>query len=120
MGMMGGKYKPCEYIEGFGNDYILTDIIPSSEISKIKYKIKINESGTTKFYFGGRNSQSSGTGIAFLQAGGKIRKDFGAMGVADEAVVSETIYEDEMTLIQRLHLLVIQYLRYFLRITAVL
>lgn len=49
------KLYQTEYIENINDDYILTDIIPKGN-QTVYYKIKINETNTTKPYFGGRTA----------------------------------------------------------------
>ena len=84
-----------EYIENINNDYILTDIIPKGN-QTVYYKIKINETNTTKPYFGGRTAIGSSV-ITLWQISGKIRKDFGSNGKAEsETIVPGTIYESSI------------------------
>ena len=84
-----------EYIENINNDYILTDIIPKGN-QTVYYKIKINETNTTKPYFGGRTAIGNSV-IALWQISGKIRKDFGSTGTTEsETIVPGTIYESSI------------------------
>lgn len=84
-----------EYIENINDDYILTDIIPKGN-QTIYYKIKINETNTTKPYFGGRTAIGNSV-ITLWQIEGKIRKDFGSTGTAEsETIVPGTIYESSI------------------------
>lgn len=97
-----GKVQPklykSEYVEGKGDDYILTDIYPSNNMARIEYKIKINETGVTKGFFGARavNSQQ-GKGICLWSISGKIRKDYNLTSTTENTIVANTIYEGEIT-----------------------
>lgn len=89
--------KMPDYLESQGNDYILIpDFYPSSTVRRVEYKLTINESNTTKAYFGARTSNGN-SAIILWQVSGKFRYDWGNSNTSGATIVSGTTYESEMT-----------------------
>lgn len=94
--LIASSVKMPDYLESQGNDYILTDIYPSSQFSKVEYKVTMNERNTTKAYFGGRSSTNV-SAIVLWQVSGKIRKDWGSKSTSGSTVTQGATYEDSIT-----------------------